>query len=152
MTTRTFPYSGFLRGPSDVLPALELGDVVLERRDGDDLVLSTHARSAALHEGLGVGASALRSIARLHMDVLKDALAGELPWLRWLPEDDQATCLRELTDDLAASVDTDSFVRFQNDLVAWRNTAQVWADPALAERLQADLAGEAGEVQRPSTR
>lgn len=149
MPTPTFPYSGFLRGPSEVLPALELGDVLLERRDGDDLVLSTRTRAAALHEGLGVGASALRSIARMHMDVLREALEGELPWLRWLPEDDQAACLRELTDDLAAGVDTDSFVRFQNDLAAWRNTAQVWADPVLAERLQSDFHGDAGQVERP---
>lgn len=152
MPASTFSYSGFLRGPSEILPALEVGDVLLERRDGDDLVLSTRTRSVALHEGLGVGASALRSIARVHMDVLREALADELPWLRWLPEEDQATCLRELTDDLAAGVDTDSFVRFQMDLAAWRNTAQVWADPVLAERLQSDFQRDAGRVERHGER
>ena len=39
MATRTYPYSAFLRGPSEVLGALEHAAVVLERRDAENLVL-----------------------------------------------------------------------------------------------------------------
>ena len=142
-------YSGFLRGSSEVLPRLAAGDIVLERRDGEDLVLSTVSRSNAFREGLGVGVTALRHLARTHREVLAGVLAEDLPWIAWLPEGDRATCVRELVDDLAASIEVENFTRFHQDLVAWRHTAEVWADPALAERLQGDFAGDGGEVPRP---
>lgn len=150
MAAKRFSYSAFLRGPSTVLPAVELADIVLERRDGTDLVLSTVTRAAALQEGLHVGSAALRGIARLHPDLLAAALRTELAWVAWLPEADQVACMRELTDDLAASVGTESFVRFHNDLTAWRHTAEVWADPDLAACLAADFDGDVGVVPRPA--
>lgn len=142
-------YSGFLRGPSDVLPRVAVGDVVLERRDGENLLLSTEDRTVAFREGLDFGATALRQIAREHPGVLADTLRESLPWLGWLPDEDRTACIRELLDDLAASAAVENFTRFHADLVAWRSTAEVWADPALAERLQADFEGDVGEVKRP---
>jgi hypothetical protein len=151
MQPKRFPYSGFLRGPGAVLPAVEVADVVLERRDGDNLVLSTVSRVAAMREGFDIGAGTLRSMARRHVELLAEALRDEQPWISWLPEDDQVACVRELTDGLAASLDSGSFVRFHNDLVAWRDTAEAWADPDLAVRLGGSFAGDAGEVRRPGS-
>lgn len=152
MKTARVAYSGFLRGPGDVLPKVEVEDVVLERRDGVDLVLSTVPRVEAVREGLDVGVDLLRAVARDHADLLAEALREDQPWITWLPADDQVACVRELTADLAASIDTGSFVRFHDDLVAWRHTAEVWADPDLAAALQGDLAGGAGSVARPHPR
>lgn len=147
-TTRT-TYSGFLRGPSEVLPRLETGDVLLERRDGEDLILTTAGRAEAFREGLELGVAALRSLALTRRDVLAEVLVANLPWLQWLPDEDRIVCVDELVNDLAASVEVENFTRFHQDLVAWLHTAEAWSDPALAERLRTDLSGDAGEVVRP---
>ena len=47
VSTKVFSYSSFLRGPSEVLPSLEEGDVVLERRDDESLVVTRHDRYEA---------------------------------------------------------------------------------------------------------
>ncbi len=144
-------YSEFLRSSSSTVARLNAGDIVLERRDGEDLLLTTLGRSAALKEGLGFGADVLRRLANQDRELLSDLLVDQLPWLRWLPEPDRTECVRELVDDLAASVDTDNFIRFHQDLVAWRNTAEVWSDPARAEQLAGPFGEHGGEVERPNT-
>lgn len=151
MSTERTTYSGFLRGPSEVLPRLSYGDVLLERRDGEDLVLTTATRAAAFLEGLNVGVTALRHLAKSHHDLLAEVLTEELPWLRWLPEADRSACVRELVDDLAASIEVENFSRFHLDLTAWRHTAEVWADPELADRLTGDFVGDGGNVHRPGS-
>ena len=40
MTVQHFAYSAFLRGPSQVLPSPADADVILERRDEENLVLT----------------------------------------------------------------------------------------------------------------
>ena len=149
-TAARFTYSAFLRGPSDILPALERGDVVLERRDGVDLVLSTTDRANATHDGLDVGAATLAQIAVDHPEVLANAFEARLPWMSWLPVADRRACIDELVGDLVAGVDLDNFARFTHDLNAWRNTAEVWSDPNLAARLQGEFIGDIGEVPRPA--
>jgi hypothetical protein len=46
-----FPYSDFLRGPNKVLPRLDEGDVLLERRDEENLVLTSFRRFASRQRG-----------------------------------------------------------------------------------------------------
>jgi hypothetical protein len=36
----------------------------------------------------------------------EEALADELPWLRWLPEEERRLCIRELLADLRAGAET----------------------------------------------
>jgi len=150
MAVEHVTYSGFLRGPSDVLPKVERADVVLERRDGEDLVLSTMRRATAFREGLNIGITALRHLAHTHQDLLGELLGKALPWMVWLPDAERRACAEELIGDLAASVEVDNFARFHQDLVAWQHTAEVWADPNVAARLQEDFAGVDDEVLRPT--
>lgn len=149
MGTRT-TYSAFLRGPSAVLPEVEKADVVLERRDGEDLVLTTAGRSQAFAEGLDISVNTLRRLAVSHREIVRDSLADALPWVEWLPESERRDCLDELLTDLAASVAVGDFTRFHRDVVAWRDTARVWSDPDLAEQLTSEFSGEHGRVERPS--
>ena len=150
MAVNTIPYSAFLRGPSSVLPALEEGDVVLERRDGDDVVLSGAARFEARQEGMVFASRVLRHLARTEPAQAADLMAEELPWLRWLPESQRANCVAELLGDLAAGADTGSLEPFGRTLAAWRSTAEVWADPELAKRLLTDHPGDGPEISRPA--
>ena len=50
VTVHTFPYSAFLRGPTRVLPSLIDADVVLERRDEENLVLMRAERFEASYQ------------------------------------------------------------------------------------------------------
>lgn len=151
MATKTIPYSAFLRGPGAVLPSVEDGDVVLERRDGGDLVLTAGARFEARREGMALATRILRHLARTDPARAAELVGEELPWLRWLPDEDRAACVGELLADLAAGADTGSLEPFGRSLAAWRATAEVWADPELARRLLAERAGDGAEINRPST-
>ena len=81
--------------------------------------------------------------------VVEEVLREELPWIAWLPVDEQSHCVAELLTDLGAGLSVENFSRFHDDMVAWRSTSAVWADPTLAEDLQRELNGNAGSVERP---
>lgn len=149
MATTTFPYSTFLRSPSQVAPALDTMDVILERRDDENLVLMRAGRFEASQTGLRLLARSLAIVARNHRDLAEEALREELPWLHWLPENEQADCIKELLADLMAGADTGHLIPFAQDYWSWKSTAEVWSDPELVERITGPFAGDGGEVKRP---
>ena len=124
MTTRTFPYSAFLRGPSQVLPSLADADVILERRDEENLVLMRAERFEATATGLRIAARSLATLARRHRDLAEELLAEELPWL---PAPERLACVQELLADLVAGADTGLLLPFARNLASWRSTAQAWS-------------------------
>ncbi|TLP63937.1 hypothetical protein [Microbispora triticiradicis] len=150
MSTRTVPYSAFLRGPSQVLPSLDSADVILERRDDEDLVLMRAERFEAGAASLRIAARALAIVARRNSSLAEDVLAEELPWLTWLPDTERPACVSELLNHLIAGADTGELLPFARALTAWRSTAVVWSDPELARELQGPFPGDGPEVPRPS--
>src|SRR5262245_17178655 len=112
MSVETFPYSAFLRGPSQVLPSLANADVILERRDEENLVLMRAERFEATATGLRIAARSLAALARRQPEAAEDLLAEELPWLTWLPATERLACVRELLADLVAGADTALFTPF----------------------------------------
>ncbi|MEV6210039.1 hypothetical protein [Kitasatospora sp. NPDC051914] len=149
MAVQTFPYSAFLRGPSQVLPSLDDADVILERRDEENLVLMRAERFEATASGMRIAARSLAILARRKLDLAEEVLAEELPWLHWLPESERATCVRELLADLVAGADTGLLLPFARNLASWRATAEVWSDPQLARELQGPFPGDGPELDRP---
>lgn len=149
MTVRRFPYSDFLRGPSKVLPALDNADVVLERRDDDDLVLSRAERFDATRSGMAVATRALIALVKHDRSLAENILTEQLPWLHWLPPDERDDCVKDLLAHLAAGAETDSLMPFARALAAWRSTAEVWSDPELAERLNTEFVGDGPTIERP---
>ncbi|MBB6474975.1 hypothetical protein [Sphaerisporangium rubeum] len=149
MATKSFPYSTFLRGPSQILPSLDDADVVLERRDDENLILMRAERFEAGVTTLRVAARALAILARRNRDLAEEVLIEELPWATWLPEDERRTCVRELLAHLLAGADTGELIPFSRALISWRSTAIVWSDPALARDLQGPFPGDGAEVPRP---
>jgi hypothetical protein len=149
MKTTSVPYSDFLRGPSDVIPRLDDGDVVLERRDADNLVLTRHARFTARQEGMTLAARLLRDVVRDQAAMVAPILRRELPWMRWLPDAEQERCSEELIAELAAGADTGLFEPFTRTLDAWRSTAEAWSDPEVAKRLQGPFPGNGQRLRRP---
>ena len=151
MTVQTFPYSAFLRGPSQVLPSLADADVILERRDEENLVLMRAERFEAAAAGLRIAARLLAMLARRQRDLAEELLAEELPWLTWLPATERLVCVRELLADLVAGADTGLLTPFARSLASWRSTAQAWSDPTLARRLQGPFEGDGPVIERPAT-
>ena len=151
MTVETFSYSVFLRGPSQVLPSLADADVILERRDEENLVLMRAERFEAAATGLRIAARLLAMLARRQRDLAEELLAEELPWLAWLPATERRVCVRELLADLVAGADTGLLTPFARNLTSWRSTAQAWSDPTLARRLQGPFEGDGPVIERPTT-
>lgn len=81
--TELHTLSDFLRRSGDVLDVLDDGDVVLRRRDGDDVVLTTVPRNRAVRDASRLVAGAL--VEALHDPRLGDRLADvagrSAPWL-----------------------------------------------------------------------
>jgi hypothetical protein len=151
MSTKVFPYSSFLRGPSDVLPSLEEGDVVLERRDDESLVVTRRDRYEARLFGMGVATRVLVHLVKEDPERAARLISDELPWLIWLPEDERASCVQELVANLAAGADTGTVEPFARAIREWRDTAEVWADPELADRFRAGFLGDGPEL-RPTVK
>lgn len=150
MTTKAFAYSTFLRGPTEVLPQLEECDVLLERRDEENLVLTSLGRFAARQEGMTLAARLLGGVVRDQADMIARLFDVELPWLRWLPEADRKACIDELLGELVAGADTGVLEPFARALAAWRSTAEVWSDPDMARRLRGPFTGDGKAIPRPS--
>lgn len=149
VAVQTFPYSAFLRGPSQVLPSLADADVILERRDEENLVLTRVERFEAVATGLRIAARSLAILARRHRDLAEEVLAEELPWLSWLPADERPNCVRELLADLVAGADTGLLTPFARNLASWRSTAEAWSDPRAARELQGPFDGDGPVIDRP---
>ncbi|MEV6983084.1 hypothetical protein AB0M95_17730 [Sphaerisporangium sp. NPDC051017] len=124
-------------------------DVVLERRDDENLILMRAERFEANVASLRLAARALAILARRNSVLAEEVLGEELPWTVWLPESERHVCVRELLAHLVAGADTGELLPFSRALTAWRSTAVVWSDPGLARRLQGPFPGDGPEVERP---
>jgi hypothetical protein len=149
MSLTEVPYSSFLRGPSEVLPALEHGDVRLERRDAEALVVTRVGRYQAAMLGIAVTARMLRSLVKQAPDLAESLLSEELPWLTWMPPAEQMDCLSEVLNQLAAGAETGTFEPFARTVTEWEHTAEVWATPELARRLTSEFLGDGGDIAKP---
>jgi len=149
MVNETYPYSTFLRSPSEVIAALETSDVELERRDAQNVVLIRSDRFAATRTGMAAAAHVLRMLARRDPDLAAELFEEEFAWMHWLPEAERHHCVADLLVNLDAGADTGSLVPFALAVAAWRSTAEVWSDPNLAQRLRGPLDGDGPVIQRP---
>ena len=152
MANETYPYSTFLRSPSEVIAALETSDVELERRDAQNVVLIRSDRFAATRTGMAAAAHVLRMLARRDPDLAAELLEEEFAWMYWLPEAQRHHCVADLLANLDAGADTGSLVPFALAVAAWRSTAEVWSDPNLARRLRGPLDGDGPVIERPHDR
>lgn len=143
------PYSSFLRGPAQVLRALEDADVVLERRDAESLVLTLVHRFEARNEGMAVAARAMHELFLSDPARADVTMMAAVPWLHWLPDGERRICIEQLIAGLDAGAATGNLEPFARALLAWKSTAEVWSDPELARRLTTALPGDGHEIERP---
>ncbi|MFI6870583.1 hypothetical protein [Nocardia sp. NPDC050406] len=150
MATRTFPFSTLINKQTSVFPALDDADVILERRDAENLVLMRSERFDAMVKGLGLAARSLAIVAKGNRRLAEEVFAEELPWLVWLPADARPQCVAELLDHLLAGAETGLLLPFSRALREWQSTAEIYSDPDLTRRLRGPFdTAEAEEVERP---
>lgn len=150
MATRTFAFSTLINKQTSVFPALQDAEVILERRDAENLVLMRSERFDALVQGLGLAARSLAIIAKTNRVLAEEVFAEELPWLRWLPAEARPQCVSELMDHLLAGAATGLLLPFARAFREWQSTAEIYSDPELAARLRGpfDTSG-AMDIERP---
>jgi len=151
MAVRTHPYSTFLRAPSRVLPDLDEGDVLLERRDETAIIVTRQERYDALRFGLEVSTRVFRSLVKLDPDQMVTVMTEEMPWLAWLPAHERRDCVSELLTNLGAGAETGTLEPFTRAVTEWQHTAEVWADPQLAGRLSSQFPGDGPVIERPAS-
>ncbi|MEV0337927.1 hypothetical protein AB0H49_02780 [Nocardia sp. NPDC050713] len=152
MAAKNFPFSDLIRKQTSVFPALENADVILERRDAENLVLSRSERFEAKDTAVRLLARTIAIIAKSNRGLAEEVFAEELPWLKWLPETGRSEAVTELLDHLIAGADTGLFTPFARDLIAWQHTAEIYAQPELARQLAGPFElSDFGEVPRPGS-
>ena len=150
MSVAEHTFSFMLRNSGQVLDEVEHGDVLLERRDGPNVVLGTVRRDRAVRDGLDVAARALGAILRdpdLGARALV-ALEEALPWVGWLSAADQSEFANSFVRTAQACHATDGYEPLARLLHRWTVSAQIVHDPELAALLLDD--GEPDEPVRLS--
>jgi hypothetical protein len=147
------PYSVLRSSPRIILGHLVRGDVVLERRDEEELVLTTLSRYTSRAAILDVLACGLASVAA------KDPVAGArvlqcgLPWLTVLSGPDRATAVMEMLDELEDGAKSGSWTEFIQVIIEWEEMAELEAalgdtGPEENEEFVAGEPGVAKHVKR----
>ena len=127
--------------------------VLLRRRDGEDLVLSTKDQWDAERSYLS---TATRFMVALMRDdargrqVAMDLIGEVFPWTHFLPDNEIGEFAAELAETARAADSIGNVEATAALVAAWRHTAEVHADPELAAILGRDFGdGDAGPAPIP---
>ncbi len=133
--------SHFLRRSGEVLKRTDTEDVVLERRDGDDLLISTVARADAVRAGLDLLAEAVLEIMRdsTLSIALARAIGSSARWTSTLAPREREDLLRDVATAAAQSSSLGAAAPLMRSLERWRRTA----------RLRATTTPVSGHLTRP---
>jgi hypothetical protein len=142
----TVPLSKLQRSPGEVTELVAREDVILDRRDADDLYLSTRERHDREVQAQLLTTEMLANLARDRPDIAGEIVMQSLPWIGWMPSEDRVACLQELLDDLRAGAQTGDLRRFTLDLAAWQSTAVAYNDPEVLAALRRDSAVQGAEL------
>ena len=73
----------------------------------------------------------------------------ELSWVAVMPECDRRLFAEEMSQLMAEAAKADDLAAVEQALREWRVTAEVHADPLLAQRLKGPIVANGGQVPRP---
>ncbi|MEU6991538.1 hypothetical protein ABZ953_12885 [Streptomyces sp. NPDC046465] len=126
--------------------------LLLHRRDGEDLVLTTAARAEQDQTVVSAATRMLAAMARREpgsMELLLDILPEAFPWVRFLPEADVHAFALELVDTMRAADSISNSAAVAQLLTAWQHTAEAHSDPALLAALTRDHDADYGLAPDP---
>ena len=130
----------------------ESSRLLLHRRDGEDLVLTTAARAEQDQTVVSAATRMLAAMARREpgsMELLLDILPDAFPWVRFLPEADVHAFAVELVDTMRAADSVGNSAAVAQLLIAWQHTAEVHSDPELLAALTRDHGEDYGQAPDP---
>jgi hypothetical protein len=155
MSTAEVPFSQLIQRSRETVAALESSPrrrLRLERRDGQDLILESAERAEAEDEALSM-------TGRLFFSLIKNddgaralllALPDVFPWVRFLPTGQVREFLVELVETVSASAELGNLAALAPVVAAWRDTAEIHADPELYRALTVPLEeDDYGPVPKP---
>lgn len=157
MTAPEINFSELQQKPKDVVRKVHASpsrSLHVRRRgaDEEDLVLVTASRAAQNSEALSV-------TTRLFVELMKhddrartlvtEVLPEAFPWVRFLPAEGVREFVLELVDVLEAADALNNPAPLVQLIVAWRHTAEIYADPELLEILTRESNEDFGPVPRP---
>jgi hypothetical protein len=140
----------FLRDPKSVVERVEHVDVVLHRRNAEDLRLSLESRAEAVEDGVWL-MSRVMSTA-LNDPTVRERLSAALdaiPWLSFLPMEQRHEFVVEFFRTAAGAAELGVMTPLTQLLREWQATAAIYADPELATELKRPLAGDSERVLAP---
>jgi hypothetical protein len=140
MTVATHTFSYLLKHSGDVLSELEHRDVMLERRDGEDVLVSPRHRAEAVKDSLGMAMRVIAGLlgdAELAPSTLRTVTVS-IPWTAWLSVPDQEEFFREFVVTARSCNETDYYEPLARLLYRWKVSAEIVHDPALSELLNED--------------
>ncbi|MFJ1671229.1 hypothetical protein ACIOK4_33550 [Streptomyces bottropensis] len=126
--------------------------LLLHRRDGEDLVLTTAARAEQDQTVVSAATRMLAAMARREpgsMELLLDILPDAFPWVRFLPEADVHAFAVELVNTMRAADSVGNSASVAQLLIAWQHTAEIHSDPELLAALTRDHSEDYGSVPDP---
>ncbi|MBA9002925.1 hypothetical protein [Thermomonospora cellulosilytica] len=141
---KVFPFSTLARERNEVFAELDATDVLLERRDAENVWLVRDERYQAARSALLTLARSMSIVARANRALAEEALAEDLPWLTWLPEQERLQCVRELLAHLLAGADTGELLPYARARRSWTSTALAWSDPETVRVLSDPFDGTGG--------
>ena len=127
--------------------AADQGPVVIDRRDGDELVLMRRSYADAERLTLSQAATLIATIAEQSSAPLAERIQTRYPWMRFLSDTERRDCLRELLDVAKACGSIGRFEPLVNTLHAWQSTAEAIA--AGWDTITCDWLEEPVRVERP---
>jgi hypothetical protein len=151
--TTEVPFSQLIQKPKATMAKLEESPrrrLRLDRRDGDDLILSSAARAEAEDRAFSIASELFFSLVKTDdgARALLLSLADVFPWVRFLPTDDTRAFLVELVETLRAAASVGNLAALEPVVAAWQATAEIYSDPALLSAATAPLDGtDYGEVR-----
>lgn len=126
MGDKSFTLSGFLRHSGEVLAAADREDMMLTRRDGEDLVLTTAPRDRATREGLSALANAVREAVADPVDAphLVRHLGRAFSGASHLAPEEGRRLLAEVAEAAAAAAELGATEPLARALARWKRLAR----------------------------
>jgi hypothetical protein len=140
------PFSQLIQQPKATMAKLEESPrrrLRLDRRDGDDLMLTSAARAEAEDEALGVASRLFFALVKNDAGAraLLLSLPDVFPWVRFLPKDDVQEFLVELVETMRAAASVGNLAAMEPVVAAWQATAEIYSDPELLKAATEPLDG-----------
>ncbi len=137
--TTTATVSDLSHKPAEVLDTVESKDVLITRRDAEDVLVSTVTRVSAERNSIAALIAVVQKTWRRTQSGLIPVMEGMYPWMASLPRADQKTFVHRYADVLAECAAHRDFQPLVILLSQWEYTASLHRDEKLMSALLAPI-------------